>query len=104
MESKPNTGGPINEKETFLKIHTHKLTRTTQAAYQRLGEQDQSSNSKAWRGGYETETELRGKIQDVGERERRRVEERKKNKTKNETEMKCSDANLLRGKKTQPTI
>lgn len=45
VESKPNTGGPINAKETYLKIHTHTLTPTKHAAYQRLGEEDQSSNS-----------------------------------------------------------
>lgn len=47
-ESMPNSGGPINAKETYLKIHTHThtLTPAKQAAYQRLGEKDQSSNSK----------------------------------------------------------
>lgn len=36
-ESKPNTGGPINAKETYLKIHTHALTTTKKGCLSEAG-------------------------------------------------------------------
>lgn len=66
VESKPNTGGPINAKETYLKIHTHIHLHPPNRLLIRGWERKiKVVTAKHGAGQYEIETELRSTLHDM---------------------------------------